>query len=834
MNTNYIYGNVRISVLQDDIIRFEYVPNNHYTNEETLFVSKKKETDFKLDIKEDNKVYFNYSDLVFSFEKDNPLETLEVFKNNKRIYRYEFIKNSGELPLPNSTPEVFPVMDSPRLILPFDGYDVDSKYIYEKDAKDLFLIICKGDYKLLRKQYISLTGNNDMPRMKTFGLFNSRYYEWNEKSAKEMIEKYKKRHIPLDNFVLDTDWRTFDKKLGVGYNINTKLFPNLSNFYHYCHKHDIEVIMNDHPSPLLKKYNVLSPEEIEYRKNNLTKFFNIGLDSWWYDRNWFVSLISISKRIPTETLGRYIYHDITKQFYQGLVIDPEVYVRPVTLSNITEIGNGKYEGILDSKSHTYAFQWSGDIPSDLASITTEIINMNKCANNMVSYYSSDIGGHTGNPNKNEFIRWYQYGCFSPILRPHATKSVTRFREPWVFGERTFKIIKEYIYMRYRLLNVIYTNAFKNFHDGLGIFRPLYLNYPNDKKVYKEATSYMLGDNILISPICEKEKKKVKKNNYIGPVYASFYNGTELKGKALLTKRIKDINFSINRKPLYKGLPIYNFSARYKFKLKFNQDVDLYAANNDGVRVFINDKKVIDEWKERGETYNEVMTLKRGVTYKIKIEYFNVKNNACLGLYYVPKARNKKTKIYLPEGEWYNLSHRNVYQGKRYLKEKYKMEEMPLFIKAGSLLPLYKNVDNISKISLKNIIYDYYPSRDITTNDYFYEDDGVTTGYRVDVYRISRYKLEFKDNYYQITLFKSEDNLYDNLSSRLAIFKMHVRDREIIDRILINDEEIKYKMHHHNPNIYPFSDSEWSRDSKTCCFKFKQDINKEYIIKIYVK
>ena len=55
-------------------------------------------------------------------------------------------------------------------------------------------------------------------------------------------------------------------------------------------------------------------------------------------------------------------------------------------------------------------------------------------------------------------------------------------------------------MRYRLLNVIYTNAYKHVYDGLGIFRPLYLNYPNDKKAYKENTSYMLGDNILISPI----------------------------------------------------------------------------------------------------------------------------------------------------------------------------------------------------------------------------------------------------------------------------------------------------------------------------------------------
>lgn len=835
MNKQYIYHNVRISILKDSIIRFEYVPTGNFSNEETLFVGKKKEEDFKLDIHEGDLISFNYQNLLVTFQKDNPLHTLKVYKENRLVYRYKGISNSGELPLPNKTPYIFPVMDAPRLILPLEGYDVDSTYIYEKDTKDLFLLVCQNDYKLLRKQYISLTGTNDMPRFKTLGLFNSRYYEWNEKTAKDMIEQYRKYRIPLDNFVLDTDWRSFNKTFGTGYNINTDLFPHLEKFYQYYHERNIEVMMNDHPCPLSKKHNVLNKEEIEYRKSNLERFLCMGLDTWWYDRNWIVSLISISKRIRHETLGRYLYQDITRRFYRNFVITEEDQIRPVTLSNITEISNGKYVGILDSKSHTTAFQWTGDIASEMNDITNEIKNMNLCSNNMIGYYSSDIGGHVGNPTKTEFVRWYQYGCFSPILRPHSTKSVIRHREPWVFGKKTLDIVREYIYMRYRLLNVIYTNAYKHVYEGLGIFRPLYINYPNDKKAYKEVASYMLGDNILISPICGEEKKPVLEKSYIDDVSVSFYKGRELKGKPILKKKLKKVDFSINNKPLYKGLPKYDFSARYKFKLKFNKDVDLYVSSDDGTRVFINDKRVLNDWTTHGESASKVSLLKKGVVYNIKIEYFQGLGAAALNLFYIEKKKqNRKTKIYLPEGEWYNLSHRNVYQGRRYIKEKYSIEETPLFVKAGSLLALYKNVDNTSNLSFKNIVYDFYPSREVITEDYFYEDDGLTESYKQGVFRINPYKLEFKDDHYLVTLFKSENNLGDINEIRNAVFKMHVRDGEKVTKVLINDEEIKFKRHDHNNAVYPFSSSEFSRDSKTCCFKFKQKIKDNYSIKIFVK
>ena len=160
--------------------------------------------------------------------------------------------------------------------------------------------------------------------------------------------------------------------------------------------------------------------------------------------------------------------------------------------------------------------------------------------------------------------------------------------------------------------------------------------------------------------------------------------------------------------------------------------------------------------------------------------------------------------------------------------------MPLFMKAGTLLMLYKNVDNLSTMNLRNVVYDFYPSRKVTSEDYFYEDDGMTTGYRVDVNRISRYKLEFKDDYYEVTFFKSEDRLCDQTEFRNCLFKMHVRDKERIAKVLVDDELVKFRGHDHNKKTYPFSNNEFASDSKTIAFKFRQDIRKDTVIKIFVK
>jgi len=833
-----IFNHVKVNLLTNDIVRFEYSPDDHFSNQESLFVSNKKVSNINLAFVGNENISFEYLGFIFTFNESDPLHTLLVTKENKVVYKFKDIKNSGELPLPNKTPVVFPLMDSPRLLIPEEGYVKDnSGFILEKNVKDLYLLLCNNDYKKLRKQFISLTGRNEMPRIKNFGLFSSRYFKYSQKSAMGMIRNYEKHKIPLDTFVLDTDWRDMEKLVGCGYTVNEKLFPNLQEFYHFAHSHNVQVMMNDHPLPIAKNVSALEKEEIEYRQSNLTYFYNKGLDGWWYDRNWSSKLNTVNKNIASETLGNYLFNDVTKQFHLGFVLDQDVYTRSLIMSNINNIHNGAYKEIVDSRSHRYSLQWSGDTHSDEQTLRNEIVNLNKCANNMIAYYSSDIGGHIGDPSKAQYIRWMEYGALSPVMRPHCANIVKKFREPWNYDKSTLEICKNYINMRYRLLNVFYTASYKHVDEGLGVCSPLYLFYPNDKKVYKEETSYLINNNILVSPISGADKpRSLVKKDFVKKLKLTIYPNNNFKGPKSYSRFVtsfKDIE-QFYREVKAKNRNVNEFSFRYKGDLVVKHEMELALKNDVAVKVIINNKEVFNDLAFHSSELNELIKLRKDKHYHITVEAIQTRKDKLIDLIVYKLLKNNKTKIYLPKGEWYNVTHRNVYQGKRYIKEKYKLDEVPLFVKAGSLLALYKTVDNISNMSLKNVVYDYYPSRKTEIKDFFYEDDGITTGYMIGECRKNYYSTNFENGKYVIKLDKSENLVDDNIKTRNVIFKAHIRDMETIDKVIINGEPVKFKRHDHNKKVMPFLDNEFAKDSKTLTFKFKQNLTENYVIEMIVR
>jgi hypothetical protein len=84
----------------------------------------------------------------------------------------------------------------------------------------------------------------------------------------------------------------------------------------------------------------------------------------------------------------------------------------------------------------------GNPITDPAKIKQEVDNQIKGQNNVISYINFDCGGHCGNPGPELFVRWMQFGVFTPIIRPHCTKSANPYREPWVYGERIENIISK--------------------------------------------------------------------------------------------------------------------------------------------------------------------------------------------------------------------------------------------------------------------------------------------------------------------------------------------------------------------------------------------------------
>ena len=73
-----------------------------------------------------------------------------------------------------------------------------------------------------------------------------------------------------------------------------------------------------------------------------------------------------------------------------------------------------------------------------------------------------------------------------------------------------------------------------------------------------------------------------------------------------------------------NFPQDNFSVRWEGQIKVNHTCEytFYTISDDGVRLFINDKKIIDNWTTHPATENKgTISLKKGEECSIRIEYF---------------------------------------------------------------------------------------------------------------------------------------------------------------------------------------------------------------------
>lgn len=829
--TEFIFNKVRVQLLGNNIVRLEQSKKNAFCDDSTYFIPDRSgfsdvTANTANDADGNNIISFNNLQ-IFVPESGDGLNGVTVSLDGKTVYKYKRTVNSGELPPLEKTPQIYTVADNPRIIMPDRGYCSGAKYVTQENVGDVYLLICGGDHKLLRKLYVELTGRTEMVRLSTLGFWNSRYFAHNEQTAKDLILEYAEKDVPLDNMVLDTDWRKASDR-GIGYDIDEDLFPDMRGFYKFAHKQGVEIMFNDHPEPVEGAKSLLDRKEIKYRERKLKEHLRMGLDYWWYDRNWHTKLISPSKNVNPESLGSYLFADVTRQHFAGKG-SGEVYRRPVIMSNADNIANGNYVGIQDSASHRYSVQWTGDIASDDSSIATEIKNMLLAQNSCITYVNSDCGGHTGNPTKQEFIRWMQFGAFSPVFRPHCTKGVVRFREPWAYDEETLKIVRQFVQMRYRLLPVIYKSAYESYVYGQPLFQPLSYRYIEDVKTHKIEDEYLLGDNILIAPLHGTAPKKVGLECYCGEVRASYFDDTKHQGEPLYNTTYRKLDLYWNHTSPHESVPVYNFSAVFETRLRFNKDVELIVEADDGVTVEIDGKETL-----RDDTFHSACKMKAGVLsaceiHNVKIYYFQGGGEASISLFYneIPSKYNLVSRdVYLPEGIWIDVFGGVECKGGKRYSRKYALCEMPLFVRKGAAVPLLECRQNTKLLDWSRLTLDLFPDREAEITDYVYEDDKQTTAYKQGVIRTSRFTTRFNGgkNAFCLTLEPSVGSYGDGITARRVTVKYHlIKGMDKVRKVLVNGNSVKFEIAEQGAT-YPFSAERFACDGKTLIVDFDHPLD----------
>jgi alpha-glucosidase (family GH31 glycosyl hydrolase) len=835
----YVCGNIRIQMFNSDVIRIEYGPNGTFCDENTFFIpDKKKSTNqvvYKIESPNDVEV-LTLGDISIQIPVHaTSLQGIKVYQGQKLVYLYKPKYNSGELPPLYKTPFVFALSDCPRILMPANGYTAQNaegdRYTVDEEAQDIYLLVCRGDAKKLRQIYVELTGRNEMVRLSTLGVWNSKYYAYTQQTALKVMRDYVAYRIPLDNLVIDTDWRATSDR-GIGYDVDTNLFPDMEGFLAEAHKNGVEIMFNDHPEPVEGATSVFDPKEIAYREEKLQNLLKMGVDIWWYDRNWITKLKSPTPYVDSETLGMYLFTDITRHYFQAEANNKKIYRRPVIMGNVDNIANGAYVGINNSASHRYSIQWTGDIGSTLDVLAQEVKNLILASNNGIAYINSDCGGHTGNPTKAEYIRWIQYGVFSPVFRPHCTKDVLRYREPWLYDIETLQIAKEYIAMRYRLMPVLYAQAHTNYQTGLPIFRALGFAYPQEKKALMCTSEYMLGNNVLVAPIMGQIPVMVEESRYLTPVKTTFYNGRFWQGLPIYQTTSLSILLDCNHTAPFRDGPVYNYSAIFETTLQFDKEVELLIRCDDGATVWIDDYKVLEDTALHSATNFSLGILSPRTPHKIVIKYFQAGGEAYCGLLYQPARRSSKTQVYLPKDTWLNAFSGEVVKGGRCISERYTLAQMPLYLRVGGVLPLAYVATNTKMQKWDRLVYDYYPDKVATDEGELYEDDGETTAYQYGKFRTSPYRSYFdvKRQAYVLRLSAANGTFKGKraCTQREVSVKFHkLPTVEQISKVTLNGNEVPFTLHRRNTSAMPLSTAPHAPDSDTFVITFTADVASSY-------
>ena len=101
-------------------------------------------------------------------------------------------------------------------------------------------------------------------------------------------------------------------------------------------------------------------------------------------------------------------------FYEGMT--GEGQENPVNLIRCAWAGSQRYGALV----------WSGDIMSDWTYFKRQVCAGLSMGAAGIPWWTTDIGGfHGGWPEKPEFrellIRWFQWGCYCPVMRLHGDR-----------------------------------------------------------------------------------------------------------------------------------------------------------------------------------------------------------------------------------------------------------------------------------------------------------------------------------------------------------------------------------------------------------------------------
>ena len=443
-------------------------------------------------------------------------------------------------------------------------------------TKKLDYWITAGDTPAeIEESYANAAGKVPMMPDYAMGFWQCKLRYQTQEELLEVAREYKRRNLPISVIVVDffhwplqgewkfdpTYWPNPDAMIAelkeMGIELMVSIWPTVDyrseNFKEMDDKGLLIRVESGYPISMdfmgnTLHYDATNPEAREYvwqkAKQN---YYEKGIKVFWLDE--------AEPEYTVYDFENYRYHlgpDVqvgniypvmyAKTFFDGMKAEGQENI--INLLRCAWAGSQRYGALV----------WSGDIKSSFPSMKNQVaagLNMGLAG---IPWWTTDIGGFFGaNVKYPEFhellIRWFQYGCFCPVMRLHGYRWPLQPQqgttggaecvsgapnEGWSYTTQVYDILSEYLRMRERLRPYV-TKRMQEAHEkGTPVMRPMFYDFPDDPICWEVETQYLFGPDILVVPITDAGCRTIEVYLPAGASWTNAWSGEKFQGGQWIT------------------------------------------------------------------------------------------------------------------------------------------------------------------------------------------------------------------------------------------------------------------------------------------------------------
>lgn len=494
---------------------------------------------------------------AFLLDKDEPLYGLGILQNGKMSQR-----NQQKHLVQGNVEDVVPLVQSVKGYgLFWDNYsptnfaDNADETSFESEVGDCidYYFMYGGNADGVVAQMRALTGQVPMVPLWTYGYFQSKERYKSQEETVGVVKKYRELGVPLDGII--QDWQYWGHNyLWNAMDFKNPLFDDPQKMVDEVHGMNARMLISIWSSfgPATKPYRELDKKNMLF---NFTTWPQSGMESWPPDMQ-YPSGVRVYDAYNPEARAIYWKHlndGIFKLGMDGWWMDstepdhldwkPEDFNTKTHLGSFRKVRNayplmavgGVYghqrattadkrvfiltRSVFAGQQRYGANVWSGDVGSSWESFRNQIpagLNFTLTGN---PNYNTDLGGffaghynkswNDGSASRNPmyqelYVRWLQFGTFTPMMRSHGTDTP---REIYAFGKKgepVYDAIEKMIRLRYALLPYIYSTSWEVTNSQGSFMRALMMDFAADKKVWDINNQYMFGKAFLVAPVTKAQ------------------------------------------------------------------------------------------------------------------------------------------------------------------------------------------------------------------------------------------------------------------------------------------------------------------------------------------